>query len=580
LGDTAVRQRLAAILAADAAGYSRLMSGDERGTVATLDAARGIFKTRIESQQGRVIDMAGDSVLAAFETATGAVLAAVEIQKDLDALALGTAEERRMRFRIGVHLGDVFEKADGSIYGDGVNMAARLQTLAEPGAIAVSGMVQEAVRDRLPVLFEDGGEHAVKNIRRPLRVFHVRISSGKPSPLSIPAMPQRPSIAVLPFDNMSGDPEQGFFADGMAEDIITLLSRVPDLFVIARNSTFVYKGRSSDVRKVAGELGVRYVLEGSVRKSANRIRITAQFIDAETGGHIWAERYDRELQDIFAVQDEVTQGIVGVLQSRLLHAEVRLARRKAPEAVDAWGNLVQAKVKLFAHRRRDIDEAEPFARKAIEIAPDYAEAHAVLGHVLAWRSYNGWTEDWYQTAKEAVLHCERAVALAPNDPNVLTHAGAGQWTMGRFVKALPILERAISLNANAAYTCAIYGLAVACAGRSKEGVGTIQQAFRLSPKDPIEYLFHSYLAHAEYFAGGYEAAMASATRALQIIPDLIHPMMIRAACCVRLGQEEEAQALALGSGQYFPSANRRYRLARIHGCHPAGDGQGAEGLAS
>jgi adenylate cyclase len=542
LASSGLRQRLAAIVAADAAGYSKLMSLDERGTLVALDAGRAVFKDQIESHQGRVIDMAGDSVLAVFETATGAVSAALTIQENLAVAGSRIPHDQRLQFRIGIHLGDVIEKPDGTIYGDGVNIAARVQALATPGGIAISAMVREAVRGRLDDVFEDGGEHSVKNIGRPIRIF--RKSPGVSAAPAIqpgPALPSRPSIAVLPFDNMSVDAEQGFFADGMTEDIITLLSRVPELFVIARNSTFAYKGRAVDIRQVAAELGVRYVLEGSVRKAGDRIRITAQFIDAETGNHIWAERYDRQLEDIFAVQDEVGQGIVSTLQSRLLHAEFQVARRRPPEALDAWGNVVRAKVKLFAYRRQDLDEAEPFARKAVESDPSYGEAHSTLGHLLAWRSYNGWCPDWHATAKEAVLHLDRASQLSPQDPTVLADIGFGSWVLGRFLKAVPPLERALQLNPNSAATAAAYGLAIASVGRPEEGIEKIRLALRLSPKDPLEHLFHSYLAHAEFFGARYDDARRSAERALQASPDLVHALVIHAAACVRSGDRGQAE---------------------------------------
>lgn len=367
-------------------------------------------------------------------------------------------------------------------------------------------------------------------------------ASSAPAASSL-GMPDKPSIAVLPFHNISGDPQQEFFADGMCEDIITLLSHVSSLFVIARNSTFAYKGKPPDVRVVARELGVRYVLEGSLRQAGSRIRVNAQFIDAQTGTHLWAERYDRELEDIFAVQDEVAQGIVGALQSRLLLAEATFASRKRPEAVDAWGHVVQARVKLLAYRHEDLDRAEPFARRAIDIDPDYGEAHSILGQILAWRSYNRWTADWYQTAKESVLHCERALALAPNDAAVLTDIGFANYFIGRFSKSVPVLERAASLNSNAAMTRALLGNALSIVGRFEEGIGHIQHAFRLSPKDPLEFMFNAFLAFAEFYAGRFDAAKQAADRALQISPDLIIALLIRAAACVRLGQPDEARAL-------------------------------------
>ena len=300
----ALQHRLAAILAADSAGYSRLMAVDDKATVAALDAARAVFREQVEAQQGRVIDMAGDSVLAVFGTVAGAVTAALAIQAQVNAVADAEAIDRRMRFRIGVHLGDVIEKADGTVYGDGVNIAARLQGLAEPGGITVSESIRSAVKGKVGASFEDHGEQAVKNIADPVRAWRLRTGAVEPV-ATVPAapsitaidlsLPDKPSIAVLPFVNMSGDPEQEYFTDGITEDIITELSRFHSLFVIARNSSFSYKGQSPDIRRVGKELGVRYVLEGSIRKSAQRIRVTGQLIDALTGNHLWAEKYDRVL---------------------------------------------------------------------------------------------------------------------------------------------------------------------------------------------------------------------------------------------------------------------------------------------
>jgi adenylate cyclase len=545
----ALRQRLAAILAADAVGYSRLMAADERATVAALDAGRAVFRREIEANQGRVIDMAGDSVLAVFELGTAAVIAALAIQNELAAASKDVPEDRRMRFRIGLHLGEIIEKVDGTVYGDGVNIAARLESLAEPGGVTVSDSVRNAVRGKVDVGFDDNGEQTMKNIADPVRAFALRHIGGdrlQPTPkageidLSLRNMP---SIAVLPFTNISGDPEQTYFADGMAEDIITLLASIPNLFVIARNSTFAYKGRSPDVREVAKDLGARYVLEGSVRKSGNRIRVTAQFIDAQSGNYIWAERYDRDLEDIFAVQDEVAQGIVGALQSRLLLAEARLVSRKAPEALDAWGNIVQAKVKLFAYRRSDLDEAEPFARRAINIDSNYGLAHAVLGHILSWRSYQGWTDDWYKAAKDSVLHCERAMALAPDDPGVRADVGFAYLWLGRFRKALEVLEPAASLNPNSAITCARYGEALAICGDAEAALKLVRHAIRLSPKDPLGYMMQQSLAQAEFFAGHYQSALEASNRALQGNSELVLARMFRVAACVKLGRHDEAREL-------------------------------------
>ena len=344
--ETTVRQRLAAILAADVAGYSRLMGSDELATVAALDSARGIFREHIEAHQGHVIDMAGDSVLASFDTATGAVAAALAVQEDLVATVAAVPEDRQMRFRIGVHLGDVMEKTDGTVYGDGVNIAARLEGLAEPGGITVSDAVQGAVQGRVNATFADQGEQQVKNILHTVHAY--RLVSAQREELTTAAdrsskpSNEKPSIAVLPFANMSGDSEQEYFADGISEDIITALSKLRWFFVIARNSSFAYKGKADDVKRVARDLGVRYVLEGSVRKGGNRVRITAQLIDASTGSHLWADRYDGDLTDIFALQDEITKKVVAAIEPKLLEAEGIRSQSRSPEDFGAWDMVISA----------------------------------------------------------------------------------------------------------------------------------------------------------------------------------------------------------------------------------------------
>jgi adenylate cyclase len=527
-------------MSADVAGYSRLMGKDETGTLSALKSLRrDVFAPQVTAHKGRVVKLMGDGALVEFPSIVNAVDCAIAIQQALAG--------QPIKLRIGINSGDII--IEGSdIYGDGVNVAARIQEVAEPGSVALSAVAHDQVAGKVEAAFDDAGEHELKNIDKPVRVYRWIDAAADPMPVTAGAegtlpLPDKPSIAVLPFTNMSGDAEQEFFADGMTEDIITLLSSVPDLFVIARNSTFAYKGQSPDVRKVAGDLGVRYVLEGSVRKAGKRIRVTAQFVDAGTGNHIWAEKYDRDLEDIFAVQDEVAQGIAGALQSRLLVAEADFLGRKPPEALDAWGNIVKAKVKLFAYRRGDIDEAEPFARQAVEIEPDYGEAHAVLGHILAWRSYNGWTDDWYQAAKDAVIHCDRALALSPTDAAVLTDIGFAYWHLGRFLKAVPFMERAITFNPNAAMTCAVCGQALATIGRIEEGIRYVEQAFRLSPKDPLEYMFNAFMASSRYFAGDYEASRKAAELALQSHPDLVYAMLFKVAACVRLKQMDQARAM-------------------------------------
>ena len=459
-----MERRLAAILAADLVGYSRLVQQDEEGIIAALKTRRiETVEPIFQQHGGRIVKLMGDGLLAEFSSAVDAVRAAIEMQLRLHSQNAERTPDTRLDFRIGINLGDVVVDGD-DIHGDGVNIAARLEQIAAPGAVCISRNVYEQVQDRLDEPFADMGEQKVKNIARPVPAWQWSPATGaavqqSPKPAASPQQANdRPSIAVLPFNNMSGDPEQEFFADGMTEDIITLLSQVPGLFVIARNSTFAYKGQSPDVRAVAADLGVRYILEGSVRKGGNRIRITAQFIDAETGNHIWANRYDRVLDDIFEVQDEVTAGIVGALQSRLLVAEASFLNRRPTVELDAWGNVVRAKTKLFAYRRADLDEAEPHARRAIEIDPNYAEAYAVLAHIMVWRSFNGWTDDWYVAAVEASELCDKALSLTVNDAAVLTEVGSAYQWLGRFQKARALLDRAHSLNPNAPMTYSMAGL--------------------------------------------------------------------------------------------------------------------------
>ncbi len=430
MSESDLKQRLVAILAADAAAYSRLMAGDDRATVAALDTARAVFRRHIESNQGRVIDMAGDSVLAVFEAATGAVAAALAIQQEVGASVEAVPEERRLRFRIGVHLGDVIEKGDGTVYGDGVNIAARLEGLAEPGGIILSDMVHGAVRDRIKATFEDAGEHNVKNIPRAVRAYRVRVEGAAPSQSASAAvatpslggvgadlsLPDKPSIAVLPFANMSADPEQDYFADGLVDDIITTLSKISGLSVIARNSSFTYKGRPVDVRQVARELGVRYVLEGGVRKSGNRIRITAQLIDAGTGAHVWAERYDRSIDDIFAVQDEITLVLATEMQVRLTEGEQARLRYATTNNVEAWNHWVQG----LSHFRRGLSrehltQALKLWQQANALDPSSACVNAMLGFLHYLNARFGFWDDRETALRKGGAYVDKALSLDPEN---------------------------------------------------------------------------------------------------------------------------------------------------------------------
>jgi adenylate cyclase len=553
VSETDHRKRLVAILAADAAGYSRLMAGDEGATVAALDAARAVFRGQVEANHGRVIDMAGDSVLAVFELATGAVSAALAIQQQLKAASGDVAEERRMRFRIGVHLGEVIEKGDGTVYGDGVNIAARLEALAEPGGVAVSESVRSAVRGKVAAAFEDKGEQTVKNIAHPVRAFAVRAAGeavAKPAPAAGEidlSLPDKPSIAVLPFNNMSGDPEQEYFTDGISEDIITELSRFQSLFVIARNSSFTYKGKAVDVKQVGRELGVRYVLEGSIRKAANRIRVTAQLIDTLTGSHIWAEKYDRVLEDIFAVQEEVTECIVGAIAPQVDVAETLRSRRR-PGNLTAYELAVHANaLAAESQQKSDVaarDEALRLGREALVLDAQSVHALSAIAYAqwlhVVWRT----TGDRHAAFREAMEALMRAIAIAPSSSLHAMRAlllafapGGGRWDEAR-IEA----ELAWRLNPQDFFALGPCGYILANAGQPVEGIRLLERALRINPRDPRAFFIHANLANAHIATREYAKGLEWARRATGAAPNYGEAFLHTAALHVGLGEIDKARS--------------------------------------
>ncbi len=543
MSNSELKQRLAAILAADVAGYSRLMAVDERATVAALDAARKVFRSHIESNQGRVIDMAGDSVLAVFETATGAVSVALAVQQELNSTLTVGSEDRRMRFRIGVHLGDVIEKADGTIYGDGVNIASRLEGLAEPGGITVSDPVQGAVRGKVVAKFVDQGEQTVKNIAHPVRTFSVQAVRSSPSQATSAVgapgaqFSEKPSIIVLPFANISGAAEQEFFADGLTEDILTDLSRFRELFVISRNTSFKYKGQAADVKKVARELGVRYVVEGSVRKVGNRVRITVQLIEAESDHHIWAERYDRDLEDIFAIQDEVTSAIVATLPGRL-EADARgRIERKLPANMAAYECVLAAKTLHHRSNRDDNVRALDLIRRAIELDPRYGHAHAWHACILGQQWGYGWCKDRAATESVIERELEAALELDENDSDVHRLLAAVGVIRNDLDKAVLHQQRALSLNPNDDLIVVQQGEILAWLGQAEEGIEWIRKAMRLNPYHPERFWFH--LARAEFVGKRYAEAIGSMRHITA--PDSLHHALL-AACHAQLGNAADAAA--------------------------------------
>ena len=475
-----VERRLAAILAADMVGYSRLMEADETGTLARLKTHRlELIDPAIAKNKGRLIKTAGDGMLVEFSSVADAVACAVEIQRRMAGRNSDVAPGREIRFRIGINLGDVISE-DDDIFGDGVNVAARLQELAEPGGICVSGAIRDQAGDRLGVAFEDLGEQSVKNLTRPIRVFRVCLDEHGTAALPAPAKAARPktpvgavtdkpSIAVLPFANMSGDPEQEFFADGLTEDIITALSRFRDLFVISRNSAFVYKNRAVRIQEVAAEFGVQYVVEGSVRKAGNRVRVTVQLIDAESDRHVWAERYDRELEDIFAIQDEVTAAIVATLPGRVEAASHERVKRKPTDNLAAYECVLAGKVLHHRSTREDNAEAQRVLERAIALDPKYAHAHAWLGCVLGQAWTYGWCEDRDATFQRVAEELQIALALDENDSDVHRILAALNLLRGDHERAMYHQERALGLNPNNDLIVVQQGELLTWLGRPEEG---------------------------------------------------------------------------------------------------------------
>ena len=508
-------RRLAAVLAADMVGFSRLMEGDETGTLARLRTYRiELIDPVIAKNHGRIIKTTGDGLLVEFHSIVDAVLCAAEIQRRIARRNADVAPEGWMQFRIGINLGDIiFENDD--IFGDGVNIAARLETLAEPGGICVSGAVRDQIGQRLEdIEFEDIGDQSVKNIARPIRVFRVRFESSATAPPKAKddgaTTSKKPSIAVLPLANMSGDPEQDFFADGLTEDIITELSRFHDLLVISRNSTFVYKGKAVKVQDVAREFGVDYVLEGSVRKAGGRVRVTVQLIDAETDRHIWAERYDRDLADIFAIQDEMTRAIVAILPGRVEAATHDRAKRKPTDNMAAYECVLAAKLLHHRSNRDDNAQALHLLDRALALDPDYAHAHAWKACVLGQTWVYNWCADRETTLLQLASELEITLALDDNDSDVHRILAALNLNRDDHDKAAYHQERALALNPNYDLVVVQQGELLTWLGQPDEGIDWIKKAMRLNPYHPER--FWSHLGRACYCAEKYTEAAEAFSR--------------------------------------------------------------------
>jgi adenylate cyclase len=542
-----VQRRLAAILSADVAGYSRLMGDDEVATIRSLSEYQAVISEIVAAHHGRIVDMPGDNLLAEFGSAIDAVEAALAMQRELASRNAQLSEARRMAFRIGVNLGDIITE-DNRIYGDGVNIAARVESLAPAGGICVSAKVHAEVCRKLALAFEDLGEHELKNITARVRVYRVCTDGAGTATRPTPAPGSaKPSILVLPFANMSGAPEQEYFADGLTEDILTDLSRFRELFVISRNTSFKFKGQAVDVKKVARELSVQYVVEGSVRRAGNRVRVTVQLIDAESDHQVWAERYDRDLEDIFAIQDEVTSAIVATLPGRMEAAARSRAARKPPANMLSYECLLEAKVLHHRSSRDDNMRALSLIRRALELDPRYAHAHAWHACILGQQWTYGWCAD--RAAIEAEFERELRVALEldENDSDVHRILAAVGVVRHDFDKAAYHQQRALALNPNDDLIVVQQGEILTWLGQGEEGIEWIRKAMRLNPYHPERFWFH--LARAQFVAKRYADAVESLRRITA--PDGLHHALL-AACHAQMGDTEHAAVHSAEVIKYIP----------------------------
>jgi len=555
VAEEAVKRKLAAIVAADIVEYARLMEADEVGTLAQLRTLRKeLIDPKISEHNGRIVKTTGDGILIEFGSVTDAVTSAVEIQEAMAQRNDSVPRDRRIRFRVGINVGEIIIEGD-DIYGTGVNVAARLESIAEPGSICVSSSVYDQIGSILRLDFIDMGEQTVKNIAKPVRSYAVRVADARSlrggsagagaGPLAAPAdrPGDVPSIAVLPFVSKSTDPEQEFFADGITDDIITALSRLGGFFVISRNTMVAYKDTAVDARRIARELGVRYVLEGNVRTAGNRVRVTAQLTDAAGGNQLWAERYDRNLDDVFAIQDEITESVVGCLQPELYAAEYDRLKRKPPQNLGAWECFVRAMFLYSQHTDAGTREALDMLRRAVELDDSYAQAHGLMAVTLAWRAMQGW-EDPQTALAEATAAAERAVARDPQEPWAYMAQGFVATAKQRNAEAVSAIQRVVALSPNFAYAHGLLGAVHALGGRGDEAIEHIDRGVRLSPRDIFGEEYHLYYAFAHFQAGRYIDAGAAADRAIQQRPG--HPVLyiMAAASYGMAGEAGKAKAAA------------------------------------
>jgi adenylate cyclase len=591
-----LKRKLAAILSADVEGYSRLMGNDEASTIHTLTAYKEAMTALINKHQGRVVDAPGDNLLAEFASVVDAVQCAVEIQRELAERNEELPDGRKMVFRIGVNLGDVVEEKD-RIYGDGVNIAARLESICDGGGVCISGTAFEHVENKLDLAYEDLGDHQVKNISRPIRVYRVlpypgvaahSVSQAKETlePASVEKMafplPEKPSIAVLPFDNMSGDPAQDYIGDGISENIITALSYIPEMFVIARNSSFTYKGKPVKVQQVSEELGVRYVLEGSVLRSGDKVRITAQLIDALTGGHIWSERCDRDLKDFFSLLDEITQAVTVALQVQLTHGQQAMISFGSTRNFEAWGHAVKGMNIFYKFGKEDMAKSRELFEKSVKLDPGYAFPVGMLAWTHKIDAQFGYTDSRDNSLKLSVELAKKSLAL--NDKNPMVHSLLSHIHMihGDHDKAVEEGRKAIALGPNYSEVNMLFGEILIYSGNFEEAVRMCETAMRLHPRAPLYYLGHTMTAY--YWVGRYNESLALAGQhidncrkagfMLGAVWGLTGSIMVK----IKLGRLSEARQNAEEILKIWPWYNLDYARSIYFYRNPAHSAQVIDGL--
>jgi TolB-like protein len=536
-------RRLAAILAADVAGYSRLMGADEEGTLERLKALRReLVDPKIAEHNGRIVKTTGDGLLVEFPSVVDAVRCAVDVQQAMPERNMGVGEDRRVEWRIGVNLGDVIVEGD-DIIGDGVNIAARLEGVAEPGGVCISEDAFRQVRGKIDAEFDDIGEQNLKNIARPLRLY--RVFPERPAETRAPALPlpDKPSIAVLPFQNMSGDPEQEYFADGMVEEIITALSRIRWLFVIARNSSFTYKGQTVDVKRVGRELGVRYVLEGAVRKAGNRVRITAQLIDALSGTHLWAERFDGSLEDVFELQERVGLNIAGVIEPTLQAAEIRRSADRPTNDLSAHDLFLRALSHVYPREKKGIIATLDLLRQAIERDPRYGAALAMSGWCHFQLDINDWTDDREANQRTGIDLARRALQIGPDEPEVLAVAGFVLAWYGEDIDvAIGLIDRCLDLNPSFARGWYWSGTLRIFAGQPDLALEHFETFLRLSPRDRTAFYLTG-IGNALFFKRRFDDAAAKLLASLEHLPTVTPTYRLLASCYAHMGRLEEAREI-------------------------------------